>query len=72
MKHWGFTMLFIAMTSTTSAFAEGGSDRLYERAAQLTEQRKVTVEAIVNGAEPNAAPVAQNQLSEEAPKKIGG
>ncbi|UVK80638.1 hypothetical protein LOY46_13635 [Pseudomonas sichuanensis] len=46
MKPLSFALALLAATSVTSAFAEGGAERLQARNEQLSQQRQQQAEAV--------------------------
>ncbi|MHA6160168.1 hypothetical protein [Pseudomonas sichuanensis] len=46
MKSLSFALALLAATSATSAFAEGGAERLQARNEQLAQQRQQQAEAV--------------------------
>ncbi|MGE7991094.1 hypothetical protein ACQKPE_08600 [Pseudomonas sp. NPDC089554] len=65
MKALTFALTLLAATTVTSAFAEGGSDRLKERSDQWAMQRQQQQQEAV--AKRDAQPAPQTQGSTERP-----
>lgn len=66
MKALPLILALLATSSVTTAFAEGGSDRLVERSEQLAQQRQQAQEALAQSkAQPSNT---QAQAAREAGK----
>lgn len=72
MKPLSFTLLFMALVSTTSAFAEGGSDRLKANSDRLAEQRQINAEMTAQTQQAKPAPVAEKRTSNDVQSKVSG
>ena len=68
MKALPLILALLATTSVTSAFAEGGSDRLLQRSEQLAQQRQQAQEALAQSkAQPsNTQAQAERQADKPA------
>lgn len=65
MKFLACALALLATISATSAFAEGGADRLRERSDQLALQRLQAAEQIAKGDAPSSARQHLGQQGQE-------
>ncbi|MBI6896426.1 hypothetical protein JET64_06365 [Pseudomonas putida] len=69
MKSLACALTLLATISATSAFAEGGADRLRERSDQFAQQRQQAAEQIAKGDAPSPARQHLGQQGQDASDK---